>query len=274
MTGDVSSSCPSGEQAVGWVLRALEPDEESAFRAHLAQCDSCREVARETEQVTGLLAASPEQVEPPPRLRDAILTGAARTPQVHRPEKEADEPEPAGPVAAPSPRAGATGPEPARLRPRRWARLLVAAAAAFLMALTGLTVYTVHLYQQWNTEVTQVQRLAEVIVRSKQPGSVNVTLTTDGRPVAAVMVVDGQLTLLSSELAPNDRATTTYVLWGLGDADAAPLPIAAFDVVGSDAAPRWSGAAPGAFSGYAASLEPGRTMPATPTSIVAAGQAG
>jgi Anti-sigma-K factor rskA len=271
MTDDEGSSCPSGEQAVGWMLRALEPDEECAFLAHLAQCPSCREVARETERVAGLLAAGLEHVEPPERLRDAILAGAARTPQVHRHGKPEG---PSGPVAAVGPGSGETGMELARPRPRRRGRLLIAAAAALLMGLVGLTLYTVHLYEQWNAEATQVQRLAEVIVRSKQPGSVNVTLTAAGRPVAAVMVVDGQLTLVSSGLAPNDRGATTYVLWGLGEADAAPRPVAAFDVVESNAAPRWSGTASGAYSGYAVSLEPGRTMPPTPTSIVAAGQAG
>ena len=73
--------CPNEELAVGWALRALEPDDEHALRAHLPGCPICQEIVRSTEQVTALLGGSVPPEEPPARLRQKVLGAAARTPQ-------------------------------------------------------------------------------------------------------------------------------------------------------------------------------------------------
>ena len=63
--------CPLNEQAVGWALHALEPDEEMAVLLHVPECPSCQAAAREAEDVLAHLGSSVEQVEPPRSLREA-----------------------------------------------------------------------------------------------------------------------------------------------------------------------------------------------------------
>ena len=60
------------ELAAGYVLRALEPDDEHAFQRHLEGCAVCAATVRELEGVAGELAWAVEPVEPPPALRAAI----------------------------------------------------------------------------------------------------------------------------------------------------------------------------------------------------------
>lgn len=270
-------SCPRNPQAVGLALHALEPDEEHETRAHLVQCPSCQEVVRETELLFGAVGAGVEQVDPAPLLRDRLLAAVAETPQEHRPEA-AGEPE----AAVPAPRAGGGAgarpggaahavrpPVTARAGPRRRRRWLAAGASvAAVVGFGTLTGYTVQLHAQRDAETAQVERLAEIIVRSRQPGSVNTTLAAEGRPVASVMVVDGRSTVVTSGLTPNSTAAT-YVLWGVAGTDAQAL--GTFDVADTGAAPRWSEVVPTEFAGYAISLEPGRIAPASPTVVVAEG---
>ena len=56
-------ACPQNEQAVGWVLHALEPVEELDVLRHLPHCASCRQAAAEAEIVLAGLGAAVEQVE-------------------------------------------------------------------------------------------------------------------------------------------------------------------------------------------------------------------
>jgi hypothetical protein len=60
-------------------------------------------------------------------------------------------------------------------------------------------------------------------------------------------------------------------VWGLGDDG--PRPLGVFDVTPSSPGVHEIGSAGGdpPFAAYAVSLEPGRTMPATPTKVVASG---
>jgi hypothetical protein len=102
------------------------------------------------------------------------------------------------------------------------------------------------------------------------PGSAHATLSTDsGQPVAAVLVTPAGRTVVTAGLDPNDISDSIYVVWGLGAGD--PRPLAPFDVTTPGAGIHDIGDA-GAdrpFAAYAVSLEPGRTMPATPTTVVA-----
>jgi hypothetical protein len=65
--------------AAGYVLGALEPDDENAFERHLEGCESCEATVRELEAVVGKLAYSASPVEPPPSLRAAIRREVAPT---------------------------------------------------------------------------------------------------------------------------------------------------------------------------------------------------
>jgi anti-sigma-K factor RskA len=69
--------------AAGYVLGALEPDDEQAFSRHLGDCQLCQAEVGELESVVGDLAYAVPQVEPPKALRSAIrrevgLTGRRR----------------------------------------------------------------------------------------------------------------------------------------------------------------------------------------------------
>ena len=75
-------TCTRTEQAVSWALHALEPDEEIAVERHVPTCADCLAAVRDTEAVMTQLATAVEQVDPPMRLRAAILDAAAATPQV------------------------------------------------------------------------------------------------------------------------------------------------------------------------------------------------
>ena len=58
--------------AAGYVLGALEPDDEQAFSRHLGGCQICQAEVGELESVVGDLAYAVPQVEPPKALRAAI----------------------------------------------------------------------------------------------------------------------------------------------------------------------------------------------------------
>ena len=76
MIGHVAH-CELNEQATAFALHALEPEQEIAVLAHLPGCPSCRRVMSDTEVVARGLAESVEQVDPPSRLRLAILAHVA-----------------------------------------------------------------------------------------------------------------------------------------------------------------------------------------------------
>lgn len=262
---DGPSPCPLGEEAVAFAIHALEPDEELAMRAHIERCGSCFETVRETELVAAAMAGSVDQVDPPPRLRTNILAMAAETPQA-RPAPESGSADP--PQPQPHPRFAA------RRRPNltRARVLLVAAAAVVVVGVGGLGAYTVQVQQQRDALAAQAQALAGIVTRLDAPGSAHATLSTDsGQPVAAVLVTTAGRTVVTAGLSPNDTSDTTYVVWGLGAGD--PRPLAAFDVAAAGPGVHELGGVGGEppFAAYAVSLEPGRTMPAAPTIVVASG---
>src|SRR4051812_40396423 len=114
MTGP-RPTCTRTEQAAGWALHALEPDEEIAVERHVPTCPDCSAAVRDTQVVMAQLATGVEQVGPPARLRASILDAAAAAPQV-RPQVVAQppalgprQPRPTRPTGATS-LAGPTGP--------------------------------------------------------------------------------------------------------------------------------------------------------------------
>lgn len=176
-------TCTRTEQAVGWALHALEPDEELDVERHVPTCPECSAAVRETQAVMTQLASAVEQVDPPARLRASILDAAAATPQVRpqlppQPPTPAPRSGPAGPAGArpagpADPRstrptgpagdprstrpAGPAGPAPGGSRPtspqpggRRSSRRLVmaAVAAVAIVAIGGLGLRTVQLQQE------------------------------------------------------------------------------------------------------------------------------
>jgi hypothetical protein len=75
--------------AAGYVLGALEPDDEHRFQRHLEGCTVCEASVRELEEVAGALAYAAPPVEPPAALRASIRQeiGATARPRRVRPFK-------------------------------------------------------------------------------------------------------------------------------------------------------------------------------------------
>jgi Anti-sigma-K factor rskA len=280
MTGPVDAhqprSCPMNDQAVGWALNALEPDAELAMRVHLPGCRFCRDMVRATELVMGELATSVEPVDPPARLRGNILAQAARTPQVGREKTLATARQPARSASDAGFRGNdrPTLDEQGRPRRRRVSARLVAGGAAVAVAfgVGGLAIYTAHVQQQRDAQIAQSQSLADLVAQLDRPGTSHAMLSTDaGRTLAAVLVTASDRTVVTTDLPPNDRNGTIYVLWGLGAGN--PRPLGSFDVAapGSGVQGIDNPADGPAFSSYAISLEPGRDVPTAPSALVAHG---
>ena len=249
-------SCPHCELAVGWALRSLEPAEESLIVAHLPDCTACRGMAQQTEEIGAMLGLSVPEMIPSTRLEQRILS-------VTDPRGIT----PAVPFA-PSP----TRPAPVLswFPPSKW----VAAAAAILVAAAvSLGAWGVWMDGQLNQAQRQVAALSKALQSAADPGAVLVPLAThDGRRVGMVLASGGQVTVMPTQLPSNRVTDQTYVLWGL--VDQTPIALTAFDVSGNapglHAVPSTMGK--GVFTGYAVSLEPGRSAPAVPTDVVASGQ--
>ena len=62
--------------AAGYVLLALEQEEQKAFESHLSGCDICAQNVTELRGVAGALSYLAEDREPSPQLKVSILTAA------------------------------------------------------------------------------------------------------------------------------------------------------------------------------------------------------
>lgn len=275
--------CPLTQQAVGWALHALEPDEEMAVLLHLPQCASCRTAVHDAEQVLAGLGGSVEAVEPPAGLRDRLMSSVADTPQ--RPPTLRPRPVEPAPVevdaAEPARRhrldaEAAATPRPVR---RSWlsgrGRKLVAVSlvAVAAVSLGGLIVSNVQLEQLRQAETAQAQGLSELIGELDRPGSRHALLADpSGATLAAVLVTGTERQVYPLGL-PANSAESIYVAWGINEG-AAPVPLGTFDVAAAGEGLLTVGSTPQAdeFTTYAISIEPGRDAPASPTDVVATGE--
>jgi anti-sigma-K factor RskA len=62
------------EDLAAYMLGALEPREAAGFERHLEDCERCRNDLRWFEPAVRTLPESVERQEPPPRLREALMT--------------------------------------------------------------------------------------------------------------------------------------------------------------------------------------------------------
>jgi hypothetical protein len=238
--------CPYRENAAGLALSALEPAEEVALRDHLPHCPVCRVALRDAEAVVGLLGTTPAPQQPPPALRHRLLSEISQTPQR---------------LATPPPSTSdARGFEP--VTHRRWSRTLLAVAAAIVLVLGAAT--TVLGIQAANRPPTQAGVLADPAAHK--------ILLADGTGHAVAQLVTGKAEAVVIPLGlPPNGPDQTYVFWGV--ANGKPLALTTFDVAPGSVGPqplRWPVIADG-LTRFAISLEPGRTMPAAPTDVIATG---
>jgi Anti-sigma-K factor rskA len=269
-----ATGCPRTHEAVGWALHALEPEEEMDVQQHVPHCSDCRAAARDAEEVMSQLGTAVEQIDPPASLRDSIMSAAAEIPRP-RPAASAPGPGPAPvrpaeqtPSREPAPsRPGGTTRPPRSGRTTRRRLVALAAAAVALVAFAGLGVRVTQLQAERDTEASRAQALTQLVQQLGRPHAL--LAADDGTTVAAVVLANGQRQVYTVSLAAN-AADHVYVLWGVKGST--PEPLGTFDVATADRVVRDVGASgQDAYQAYAISLEPGRTMPATPTQVVAKG---
>ncbi|HEU4976458.1 MAG TPA: anti-sigma factor [Baekduia sp.] len=95
----MTTRCPHHDDVGAWVLGALDPADERAFRAHLGTCARCQADVEELGAVADLLPAAAPRLVPPPHLGERLMAVV---------ESE----------ARPAP-----GAETGRSAPRRWLRI-------------------------------------------------------------------------------------------------------------------------------------------------------
>jgi anti-sigma-K factor RskA len=194
--GEPMSHSEFEELAAGYVLGALEPDDEHDFQRHLDGCETCEATVRELEAVTGELAYAAPPVDPPDTLwagiRREIEPQAARRPT---------------PGAAPRRRA----------RPRGLLAGLAAAAAIVLVAV--LSVWNLNLRDENAAIRDRVAALERATQLANDPNASLITLDNQaGTPAAQATVIASSLkdrgVLLIENLPPLQRGRV-YELWGV-----------------------------------------------------------
>jgi anti-sigma-K factor RskA len=188
--------------AAGYVLGALEPDDENAFQRHLEGCATCAASVRELEAVVGKLAYSATPVEPPPSLRASIRREVAATAR------------PRG--------ARATGPAAAardvpRLQRRRWTTTLVGrlAVAASIIALLAMGFWNLSLQDQNDRYRQRVAAFEQAGRLLNDPAAETIRLSgSAGRATALVSSPQNRGVMIVEDLPPL-RAGRVYEVWGI-----------------------------------------------------------
>ena len=194
------------ELAAGYVLGALEPDDEHVFQRHLDGCPVCEANVRELEAVVGELAYAAPPADPP----DTVWAGIRREirSEAVRPEAVPQVPAPARALAPPAARARRGG---------RVQRLLPRLAAILL--LVGLSVWNVSLRDQNVTYRNRVAALEEATRLANDPTASLVALDDAEGPTGAQAAViassrEDRGVLLIEDLPPLQR-NRVYELWGV-----------------------------------------------------------
>lgn len=196
---------PDRDDIVGFVLGALEPEEERQMAAHVEGCRKCSADVRHYAPAVGVLAESVEQLEPPPELRSRLLDAVRR---------EADSPPEAPRVPAERPRRSWLG----GLRPAvglAAVALVAAALGGYLVADGG--------DGESATTVAAASSLPEaggsLVVRGDET-----TLHVHGMPQLAdedsvyqVWVAEGDVVRPSSNFVPEADGTATAAVPEVGD---------------------------------------------------------
>jgi anti-sigma-K factor RskA len=188
------------ELAAGYVLGALEPDDEHAFQQHLGGCSACEANVRELEAVVGELAYAVPPADPPDTLwagiRREIGPEAARRTAI---------------PAAPGPPAGAGA--------RRLRLLPALAAAAAILLVVVLSLWNLNLRDQnavYRDRVAALERATEL---ANDPTASLVTLddqpgTTGAQATVIASTRQDRGVLLIENLPPLQR-NRVYELWGI-----------------------------------------------------------
>jgi anti-sigma-K factor RskA len=172
------------ELTVGYALDALDPDERSAYEAHLPSCASCQEELESFWLTTEALAVAASGPAPSPALRDRILA-----------DVRAEPPQNVVPL------------EPRR---RRLVPVLAATAAVAAVVALAAGLWAADLSSQLDDSQSAFDRLRANAAILADPDAQTVGLQAgDGR---LVVDSDGQAVLVLSGLDPAPSGKT-YELW-------------------------------------------------------------
>ena len=199
------------ELAAGYVLGALEPDDEHLFQQHLGGCSLCEANVRELEAVVGELAYAVPPVEPP----DTLWAGIRREIR----------PEAARRTMLPAPAAGAEG-RPGTGAGGRGLRLLPGlAAAAAIVVVVVLSLWNLNLRDENTVYRERVAALERATALAIDPNASLVALDDAPGPEGAQATViassrEDRGVLIVENLPPLQR-DRVYELWGVPQGDIA-----------------------------------------------------
>ena len=218
------------ELVAGHALSALEPEDEELLLRHLPGCAACSADLSAHRDTLAQLAHVTDAGPPPPGLWDAIRAElqASGTPATFSSSARS--------WSSPSDRASGPPPvdelEQRRARrtglPRRTAGWASVAAAVALVA--GLGAWNLDLRHDRDEQGAVSARLIQAVRAMEGSPARTVPLTGSDGQVSAVAVVHADhISLVVDGLAPNDVASSTYVLWGTAAGTPAQA-LATFDV--------------------------------------------
>jgi len=221
------------ELVAGYVLGALEPEEEHAVREHLASCSEPHEELAQLGGVVPYLAEAVDVVEPPASLRDRVLRAAAedlvtRRAATERAATERPADERAADERAADERAADERAARGRVRtsPATWALRI---AAVVVIGVLGA--WNLLLQQQLSERDDFRDAVAVVLEAAAQEGSQAAILSSaggDGPRGIAALTADGRIQLAMQGLPPT-RGSQVYEAWIVG-ADGTPVPVGGFVV--------------------------------------------
>jgi anti-sigma-K factor RskA len=182
--------------AAGYVLGALEPDDEHVFQRHMGGCSECEANVRDLEEVVGTLAYAAPPVDPPETLWASIQREI-------RPEQRRVQPQP--------------------IRPRRWTSPLVArlAAAAAIVVVATLSAWNLNLRDEnagYRDRVTALEQATRLL---NEPNSSQIHLkgsAAEGRATVLASSPQDRGVLVVENLPPLQRGRV-YELWGVPEGD-------------------------------------------------------
>ena len=236
MTHDVMD-----DHAAVYALGALDGDDLDLFERHLAEgCTACESYLREAHEALAQLAEHPSDLQPPPRVKDALMRRVAIEAHRHRPQ-------------------------------RRWRRpsLSWAAATAAAMVLVGLGTWYVAA-GRYDARLAADRGLAEIL---RHPEARVVELRGSGPAAQArgrVVWHDASGGRLVVSDLPAAGAGKTYELWAIRSNTPRPAGIFAVDAAGQALV----AIAPtgGSVDVFAITLEPAGGVSAPTGPIVLAGR--
>lgn len=255
------------ELAAGYVLHALEPEDESVLLAHLAYCDDCSATVQAWHATAAQLAHAADQAVPSPMLRERLLDAIGH--------EAVDEPV----TVSGTPRSDVRSLADHRTSRRHGATsrhgtvqvsTRVLASAAVLTGLIAGGVVFDRARVDGNAAKSSLAATQQVIDAIANHNARVIDLGSAGSVSGKAVVVGRQVWLVANGLPKNDKATSIYVMWSRG-ASNRMVAITSFDVAkpSSPTVVKVTNLPDGVDAKvFAVSLEPGRTPPSAPSRAV------